>query len=287
MKEKNTVSAAEMKEIERIADKKGLSYRQMMENAGTAAYEVMRQRWPDTRRIVIFAGKGNNGGDGFVIARLYASFFAGSEGGADAPEAGETGANGMGEASPQSGGREGEITVVLCEGEPATVDAEYNLGLLRGRKTKYLTVMSLDRYKESVNKTEDSPCCVRTFSGKFLSEPAPKTKDGGIQMSLRGMQAELIVDALYGTGFQGALRENGIAAAALINESGALVCALDLPSGINADTGQIAEGAVKADLTIAFHREKHGHRSAEAAPYCGEVVTVGIGIDEMEDKPVF
>lgn len=68
MKEENTVSSAEMKEIERIADGNGLTYRQMMENAGTAAYEVIRQRWPDAERIVIFAGKGNNGGDGFVVA---------------------------------------------------------------------------------------------------------------------------------------------------------------------------------------------------------------------------
>ena len=67
MKEENTVSSAEMKEIERIADGNGLTYRQMMENAGTAAYEVIRQRWPDAERIVIFAGKGNNGGDGFVV----------------------------------------------------------------------------------------------------------------------------------------------------------------------------------------------------------------------------
>ena len=70
MKEENTVSSAEMKEIERIADGNGLTYRQMMENAGTAAYEVIRQRWPDAERIVIFAGKGNNGGDGFVVARM-------------------------------------------------------------------------------------------------------------------------------------------------------------------------------------------------------------------------
>ena len=79
MKEENTVSSAEMKEIERIADGNGLTYRQMMENAGTAAYEVIRQRWPDAERIVIFAGKGNNGGDGFVVARLYASFLSGRE----------------------------------------------------------------------------------------------------------------------------------------------------------------------------------------------------------------
>ena len=95
-----SVSAAEMKEIERIADSEGLSYRQMMENAGTAAFEVMRQNWPDAERIVIFVGKGNSGGDGFVAARLYEA----------------------------AGAR---AAVILCEGEPKTVDAEYNYEKIR------------------------------------------------------------------------------------------------------------------------------------------------------------
>ena len=71
MNKMKSVSAAEMKEIERVADSRGLSYRQMMENAGTAAFEAMRKNWPEARNIVIFTGKGNNGGDGFVAARLF------------------------------------------------------------------------------------------------------------------------------------------------------------------------------------------------------------------------
>lgn len=253
MKEKNTVSAAEMKEIERIADAKGLSYRQMMENAGTAAYEVMRERWSDARRIVIFVGKGNNGGDGFVIARLYASFLSREESGE-----GETI---KGEKTPEeqcfrNNSPAGKVIVVLCEGEPVTEDAVYNLGLLRGSNTEVVTVMTREEYENAVQQTAEE-------------------------------RADLLVDALYGTGFHGALRENGAAATALINASGIPVCALDLPSGVNADTGEVASGAVKADLTVAFHRRKHGHENPEAAPYCGEIVTVSIGIDEMEEKAKF
>lgn len=205
---KETVSAAEMKEIERQANEEGLSYLQMMENAGTAAFAAMRAAYPDARSIIIFAGKGNNGGDGFVAARLYAAAGA-------------------------------AVTVVLCEGEPVTADAKTNFGRLRG-----VTVVPLDAL--------DAP-----------------------------PSADLLVDALYGTGFHGALRESGRRAARLMNDSPAPVCALDLPSGMNADTGEIAEGAVRADLTVAFHCLKHGHAVLAAQRQCGRLIVAGIGIDEL------
>lgn len=66
------VTAAQMKQIECNADAGGLSYLQMMENAGTAAYQIIRAHKPDAHVLAIVAGKGNNGGDGFVIARLAA-----------------------------------------------------------------------------------------------------------------------------------------------------------------------------------------------------------------------
>ena len=106
MKRKKAVSAAEMKEIERIADSRGISYRQMMENAGTAAFEQMRIKWPEAQKIVIFAGKGNNGGDGFVAARLYEKAGA-------------------------------QVTVILCEGMPVTEDASYNFDRLTDAVKKY------------------------------------------------------------------------------------------------------------------------------------------------------
>ena len=65
-----TVTAAEMKERERAANEAGLLYIQMMENAGRAAYAELKRRVPALRRLLIVAGKGNNGGDGFVMARV-------------------------------------------------------------------------------------------------------------------------------------------------------------------------------------------------------------------------
>ena len=66
------VTVAQMKQIEKLADANGVSYYQMMENAGTAAYHILRQRVPHAKHIAVVAGKGNNGGDGFVMARLAA-----------------------------------------------------------------------------------------------------------------------------------------------------------------------------------------------------------------------
>lgn len=58
---------------------------------------------------------------------------------------------------------------------------------------------------------------------------------------------------------------------------------VDLPSGINADTGAVAEGAVRADLTVTFHRAKPLHYMPGSAHYCGEVVVADIGIGAYAD----
>jgi len=63
------VTAAQMKEIERAGDVHGLPYLQMMENAGLAAYAELQKQFPHSGRLLVVCGKGNNGGDGFVIAR--------------------------------------------------------------------------------------------------------------------------------------------------------------------------------------------------------------------------
>ena len=94
------------------------------------------------------------------------------------------------------------------------------------------------------------------------------------------------MDALYGTGFHGTLRPAGRAACDLMNrqhQNGALLLAVDLPSGINADTGAVAEGAVHADLTVTFHRAKPLHYMPGSAHYCGKVVVADIGIGAYAD----
>ena len=80
--------------------------------------------------------------------------------------------------------------------------------------------------------------------------------------------------ALYGTGFHGALRHSGLAACGLIRrlrKSGAFVLAVDLPSGINTDTGEVADGAAHADLTVTFDSYKPLHMAEASAPLCGKI----------------
>ena len=102
--EKTTVTCAEMKELERLADENGLSYYRMMENAGSAAADAALEHFRSARNelpalAIVFAGKGNNAGDGFVMARKFT----------------ETGIR---------------TEVVLVEGEPVTQDALTNFRLL-------------------------------------------------------------------------------------------------------------------------------------------------------------
>ena len=207
----NEVTAAEMKQLEQRADAAGLSYRQMMENAGAAAARLALRAVPEAKSAAIFCGKGNNGGDGFVAARHLAN--AGLA-----------------------------VRLYLVEGEPVTTDAVYNCGLARDMG---LPVLALD----ALNQPEQA---------EFLKG------------------ADLVLDGVYGTGFHGALRPAGLAAARWMNEAPGKVLALDLPSGLEADSGIAAEGAGQAELTGTFPAAKPCHR--RAAAQCGRVEVADIGI---------
>ena len=204
------VTAKQMKEIERKADEAGLSYYQMMENAGTGAYRIICEKYPEADRFIIFTGKGNNGGDGCVVARLAA--------------------------------KDGKKTeLITVEGNPVTADAITNFGLL-----------------------ESLPVEIKPVDEVTVLDAA---------------QGTVLIDAVYGTGFHGALRPAGKKACFLMNSSSAPVAALDVPSGVNCDSCEAAEGAVEADITISFHAFKPVHESEAAKRYCGESVICPIGIE--------
>ena len=88
--------------------------------------------------------------------------------------------------------------------------------------------------------------------------------------------AQAVVDAVTGTGFHGQFRANARLAAQQINRAQGFVLALDVPSGIEADTGRAAEDAVRASLTVTFHAKKPCLRLARQ--HCGEVRVARIGI---------
>ena len=134
------------------------------------------------------------------------------------------------------------VRLYLVEGEPVTTDAIYNCGLAREMGLPVLAADALDEPEQA----------------DFLQS------------------ADVILDGVYGTGFHGTLRPEGLAAARRMNDAPGKVLALDLPSGLEADSGNAAEGVVQADLTVTFHAAKPCHRLAAAR--CGRVEVADIGI---------
>ncbi len=242
------VTCGQMKVLERRADENGLSYYQMMENAGLGAAKMIMQKAAEkvsenitryqgkpvaaaeeSNRAYIFCGKGNNGGDGFVVARLMHD-------------------------------RGYDITVILVDGEPKTEDAITNLQLVRDRNIKILNMKENDRALMELDGTPN-----------------------------------VIVDAIYGTGFKGKLESNGLKSAIYINKFGkrngelqngdkpVLVASLDIPSGLGGDLieeKEVETNSVRTQLTLTFHAKKPVHLQKFAEQYCGKIHVVDIGIDE-------
>ena len=206
-------TAAQMKQIEQNAANSGITYAQMMENAGRAAAEyVVEQLGTEKKRAFVFCGPGNNGGDGFVAARcLMESGFA--------------------------------VKIVLVDGEPKGEDARGHLEMAR-----QTGIEAIDLAAESEK----------------------------VQALMQSVH--IVVDAIFGTGFHGELKGRARMAAWLINGTSAPVFALDLPTGVDADTGGADNDAVRATYTIAFDSLKAAHFIAPGMELCGELVVTDIGI---------
>lgn len=94
-------------------------------------------------------------------------------------------------------------------------------------------------------------------------------------------EADVIIDALFGTGFHGEPREDAARAIQVMNTSGKPIVAVDLPSGVNASTGEIAGAAVKATVTVTMHAPKVGLEVAPGRFRAGEVVVADIGLQHV------
>ena len=211
------ITCEEMKQLEQMADQRGLSYHQMMENAGCGAANLIFYYRQQMKRAVIFCGKGNNGGDGFVIARNFLEV-------------------------------DFETIVVLVEGPPVTEDARKSFRLIEKRA-----------------KIFDRSC------------PVELRKE------------DVIVDAIFGTGFHGDLTGFAAEAVEMINRSEAFTASLDIPSGLSGNmSGEIGElpPSVKADLTVAFHCEKPVHRCEKTEERMGDIVICDIGITTIFEESV-
>ena len=90
--------------------------------------------------------------------------------------------------------------------------------------------------------------------------------------------ADIIIDALFGTGFSGEFRAPYDEIAEMINSDIAVKISLDIPSGVNAETGLAAKNSIKADFTVAFEAAKPGHLLLPGKEFCGQTEVVDIGI---------
>src|SRR6476469_1744468 len=97
-----------------------------------------------------------------------------------------------------------------------------------------------------------------------------------------GASGDVLIDALFGTGSHGQPRPEAAALIEELNAAGRPVVAVDLPSGVNADTGEIAGAAVRADVTVTMHGRKVGLEVARGRFRAGEVVVADIGIQHVE-----
>jgi hydroxyethylthiazole kinase-like uncharacterized protein yjeF len=97
-------------------------------------------------------------------------------------------------------------------------------------------------------------------------------------------EADVIIDALFGTGFHGEPREDAARTIQAINAAGKPVVAVDLPSGVNASTGEVAGACVQATVTVTMHGPKVGTEVAPGRFQAGEVVVADIGLDAVETE---
>ena len=186
----------------------GLPGAVLMENAGAAVVNEVVKDFPNrSTKIIVLSGGGNNGGDGFVIARRLSDFGY-------------------------------DVKLVLAVAE---------------QKLKGDAKMHYEVYKQR----------------QLPMMPA-------INNSLK--HAHVIVDALLGTGVQGEVREPFYSLIQAVNDTTAFVYAVDIPSGVNADTGEVANISIHANKTITFALPKKGFYLQQGPGFIGEVVCADISV---------
>jgi hydroxyethylthiazole kinase-like uncharacterized protein yjeF len=111
------------------------------------------------------------------------------------------------------------------------------------------------------------------------AENLERARGAGIPFVDELVETALVVDALFGTGFRGKPRAEAAAAIEELNALGARVVAVDVPSGVDASTGEVAGPAVQAELTVTFHGPKVGLVVAPGRFHAGDVLVADIGLE--------
>ncbi|MBS0581558.1 MAG: NAD(P)H-hydrate dehydratase [Proteobacteria bacterium] len=201
-------TVAQARELERTAiDALRIPGYELMRRAGAAALDQLRLRWPGARRIAVLCGTGNNGGDGYVLARLA------RDAGLDA--------------------------VVVALGPP-----------------------------RNASEAAQAQADWRAGGGEVLPPDA------------QWPQADVYVDALLGIGLARAAEGAAHGLIERLNTAAKPVLALDVPSGLDADTGFAPGQAVRAAATITFIADKRGLHTGVAADCTGDIAVDSLGVPD-------
>lgn len=211
------VTAAQMQELDRrtIAEAR-IPGTTLMERAGAGVVAGIETRFgpPRGKRVTVLCGKGNNGGDGFVVARLLRH---------------------------------------------------------RGANVRVLAMSPASEL------SRDAAMMHRQFV-RAAGKSAVRSYSSGTYARSLLKQSDIVVDALLGTGLSSDVTGRYADAIDAINESGRPVVAVDLPSGLHADTGAALGRAVRASLTVTFGLPKLGLYQQRGIDLAGQVTIVDIGI---------
>ena len=198
-------------------EKYGIKRLILMENAGRQLAEVIKENMGnfDGKKIFIFCGKGNNGGDGFVAARYLFNWNA-------------------------------EVEVYyLGNPENYTEISSLNFNILNKMGIKTISLAKSDIYK------------------------------------LKYKEADLVVDAILGTGIKGEVRGEIKELIDMINKESKRIVSADIPSGLDANTGKICGVCIRADITVSFGFGKKGFYINDGPTCCGEIKIVDIGFPKF------
>ncbi|HVJ21279.1 MAG TPA: NAD(P)H-hydrate epimerase, partial [Polyangiaceae bacterium] len=211
---KPVLSRAEVRAVDQYASSQALvPSLLLMENAGRGAAEVIEQHYGLGRRVLVVCGAGNNGGDGFVVARRL---------------------------------------------------------LVRGASVRVALLVSPERLKG------DALSNYRAWLG--VGGEVNEIKDSKELLASEIGSAELLVDAIFGTGLDREVEDFLREAIELINEAPLLRVALDVPSGLDCDTGAALGVAVRASLTVTFAEHKRGLLTPSGALHAGRIELADIGV---------
>ncbi|MEJ1386993.1 MAG: NAD(P)H-hydrate dehydratase [Candidatus Sedimenticola sp. (ex Thyasira tokunagai)] len=193
--------AEQVRELDRITiEEQGIPGLTLMERAGAAAFHLLRSRWLDTSDVTVVCGIGNNGGDGYILARL---------------------------------------------------------ALEAGLSVRVLQLGESDRIQGDA----------------LLAAKAYRTAGGSVYPFQEiPQQTDVIIDAVFGTGLEREVSGEWRRVLEAINGHSAPVLALDMPSGIHSDNGQVLGVAVRAAATISFIGLKQGLFTGDGPDYGGEVL---------------